>query len=89
MDGFIRELWEQGLSLPQLKHAWDLIKPMPDWKAQVNCDVLINSDGEKRAIKVAVEWFTATTPTIERVSEYENVYRVKADGYRRGPAGDH
>lgn len=38
----------------------------------------------------AVEYFTATVPAFtEVVGERGVSLRVEADGYRRGPAGDH
>lgn len=56
-----------------------------DWKAPI--DAIIRVD-DFEAINDAVEFFTATTLRVDENMGHGKV-RVKAKGYRMGPAGDH
>ena len=68
----------------QLEKAFDLVKNREHWKNPIDA----YCRGENLAvISEAISYFTATLPSI---SQQENGwYRVVAQGYRQGPAGDH
>lgn len=78
-------------------NAWfDLVKPTTHWKDPINS---ICSTEEVGPITDAIIYFTATVPTFVklgvmirdegRFKKGDQLWRVTADGYRRGPAGDH
>lgn len=62
-----------------------------DWKAPI--DATVRVDGrDMHVITKAVEFFTATIPTITVIAanrDGSSFVRVQAQGYRMGPAGDH
>jgi hypothetical protein len=85
----------------RMHKAWELVRPTEDWKAPVDAYVTSN---EVKDVYEAVIYFTATTPTVEyvgvmsssmnspkfaRFKKGDHICRVKAIGYRNGPAGDH
>lgn len=70
-----------------LRKAFDRVANSNDWRAPIDAVVVVLDDAELEDIRDAVEFFTATQATITLVDG--RTYRVQADGYRRGPAGDH
>jgi len=67
--------------------AFDLVQNRANAKGPI--DAAVHADMcefEPEVIVRAVEFFTATTPTVEEKGGY---YLVKSKGYRAGPAGDH
>lgn len=76
-----------------LKAAFDLVANKTDWKAPVDAYVEGETcDFSEDVICRAVEFFTATTATVSRgidCGAVASTYRVRAAGYRAGPAGDH
>lgn len=73
-----------GLTEAELHQAFNLVADPDDWRAPINALV---GPGELEAAITAIEFFTATIPTVEVVSVPERVYRVRSVGYRNGPAG--
>lgn len=75
---------------PDLERVFDRVRPTTHWKDPIDTIVELDAD-ELAMLPYAVEYFTATTPTITPVPNRHGwtLYLVKADGYRRGPAGDH
>lgn len=75
----------RGLTYRQLRNAWDAIKPA-DWRGPVMTDV----DFEELAVTAAaVAYFTATELKVAKLDFPNRRAYIHADGYRRGPAGDH
>lgn len=76
-----------------LKAAFDLVANKTDWKAPVDALVEGEScDFSEDVIVDAVLFFTGTTATVSRgfdCGAVASTYRVRAAGYRAGPAGDH
>lgn len=68
----------------ELKPYFDQVCDRHDWKRPIDAFCRIE-DAEK--VMRAISFFTATSAKLTRMN-YEWV-RVQADGYRRGPAGDH
>jgi len=71
-------------SQDRLDRAFEQVKSSFDWKAPI--DVWVRKR-DQEIIAAAVMYFT-TTP-IDIVEETDMYVRIKADGYRAGPAGDH
>jgi hypothetical protein len=67
----------------QLETAFAKVRDANDWRAPINAIV---SAEDLTVCFSAIEYFTATRATAERL--YGDTYRLTADGYRRGPAGD-
>ncbi len=68
--------------------AFAVVEPEGHWKDPIDATVTmaeIDAVGGTMAVRDAVVHFTATCPSFEY--GVGNV-RVKADGYRNGPAGD-
>lgn len=57
------------------------------WKDPIECEITVTDRAELDLIVDAVIYFTATIPDVEQLSETR--YRISADGYTMGPAGDH
>lgn len=75
-------------SREQLKEAFDKVCDKTDWKRPIDSvcrsqDVPIVAD--------AIQYFTATEAHFDYlgVVNGNHMLKVRADGYRRGPAGDH
>jgi len=68
----------------ELETAFKLIEPHTHWKDPI--DTMIRVEDFDRA-RAACQFYTATTLKI--VCGHGCLLRVKADGYRAGPAGDH
>lgn len=69
-----------------LATAFDLVSNKKDWKAPISYDHVKTE--LKELVAAAVEFYTATEATFEP-SGVEGYWKVKAAGYRAGPAGDH
>ncbi|HLA19792.1 MAG TPA: hypothetical protein VJ253_10770 [Dehalococcoidia bacterium] len=69
-----------------LERAFRFVQDPADWKAPIDCYVRFPSADALTLIEAAVQHFTATPAEVEPVGE--GVYRVRAAGYRAGPAGD-
>lgn len=81
-----------GFTLEQLEAAFKLVRPATHWKDPIHAEIdCLTSDGhvdvfKLAAIAAAVEHYTATPAKI-LVDDWKAT--ITADGYRRGPAGDH
>lgn len=77
-----------GFKVSELKEVFDAIRNQKDWKAEINAWCY---GEEVSAITAAIQYFTCTTPEfhlhIPPTGALRYVYH--ADGYRKGPAGDH
>lgn len=77
---------------PSLEAVFAKVRPTTHWKDPINAVVPLTSD-ELAILPYAVEFFTATVPTIRELSGRTWMalayYSVTAAGYRAGPAGDH
>lgn len=79
-----------------LAAAFDLVCNKNDWKAPIDCIVKIPEASVKETISDAIEFFTATVAKWELIGGDPHGpiatrglwWRVRAEGYRRGPAGD-
>ena len=80
----------KGFDYAELKAAFDRVSDKADWKAPINARVKINADHarEMNLIEAAIVFYTATT-TFWHWDEAGKEWIVSADGYRRGPCGDH
>lgn len=77
-----------------LHSAWCLVRPASDadWKGPI--DYVIHEDVcdfDRDVIKLAVSYFTGTEATFTAADLLgsRGTFRVRAAGYRMGPAGDH
>ncbi len=61
-----------------------MVANLYDWKAPIN-SIILKED--RILVLQAIAFYTATCPTFTVFDDKH--YRVKADGYRLGPAGDH
>ena len=76
-----------------LRSAWYLGGPVEgDWKGPINAVIHEDMcDFERDVIALAVLHFTATTAAFSKADSLDSrgTLRVRAAGYRMGPAGDH
>lgn len=75
----------------QLEEAFNKVKSPSHWKNPIN---RIIEAKDKNVVAAAIMHFTATTAYFEKLPNTNEVnkdmwLRVKAAGYRMGPAGDH
>lgn len=68
----------------QLEAGFKLVQPETHWKDRINA--VIEAKDEALVYESVIH-FTATVPSFSPVKG--NKLRVKADGYRMGPCGDH
>jgi hypothetical protein len=68
----------------QLESAFAKVRNPRDWRAPISAIVAAE---DLTVCFLAIEYFTATRATVEHL--YADKYRLTADGYRKGPAGDH
>ena len=71
--------------IDRLRSVYSAVADKEDWKAPI--DVVIPTKDLPITLE-AIEFFTATKPEVIR-SKNPGVVRVKSEGYRVGPAGDH
>lgn len=77
----------KGFSRKQLNDAFSAVEDKTDWKAPILAR--LPYDYELVTLTVAaIEFFTATKPTVSRRSN-KSGYVISSIGYRQGPAGDH
>jgi hypothetical protein len=67
-----------------LKTAFDKVADPTDWKNPFVADVILSDLGVTLA---AIEHYTACP--VYYVKQVGNVFTLRCDGYRMGPAGDH
>lgn len=76
-----------GYTKWQMECAFHDVCNPDDWKAPI--DAYLNNDPDYiDQVVAAIVFFTATEPVLDYSPEKVSV-RITADGYRRGPAGDH
>jgi len=78
-----------GYSRQQLEEAFDRVAPASSWRDRIDSVVVAATLDDRRLLDFAVRFYTATVPTFRPLNEREGIFRVTADGYRAGPAGDH
>lgn len=76
-----------GIRLVEIEAAFERVRNFADWKAPIDGVVQLADCHAERIMITAVEWFTGTECTLQRLSG--NDMRVTAAGYRAGTAGDH
>lgn len=92
--GYCEECYDER---NELKEAFDLVKNPVHWKDPI--DSVCTTD-EVKIIAEAIEYFTATKASFDylgivmareqgRFKAGDHLMKVRADGYRKGPAGDH
>ena len=76
----------------QLDHAFEAVANPSDWRAPIDItlDVMgaLEAAGGWAVVREAIQHFTATVPTIVYGLGARSA-RIRAIGYRAGPAGDH
>ncbi len=73
-----------GYTREILQDIFTAIQNPKDWKAPIIAEIAPSLEDK---VLHAITFFTATTPTF---TVLESGYlKVEADGYRKGPAGDH
>lgn len=79
-----------GYGEEALKKAFDTVCDPNDWKGPIDCFVTADNVA---VVVAAIQFYTATTPKVEAVKDNRTanstLFRVKSEGYRKGPAGDH
>jgi hypothetical protein len=78
-----------GFTRAQLKTAFDNVAEVGDWKAPIDAAVDVRY---RNVTDAAIRFYTASTPqwTNDPLPELPaGNLRVRAKGYRAGPAGDH
>jgi len=78
------ENYHRGFGETQLRNAFDKVRPAKDWKAEISA-VVNPSEWPLDLVAAAVEFYTATTITVEPITNSPRVL-VTAPGYRNGPA---
>lgn len=68
----------------QLSAAFDKVRNSIHWKDPIHKVIDFK---DKEIVSVAISYFTATEAKFVDIGYGKLI--VKADGYRRGPAGDH
>lgn len=74
-----------GYTQEQLQVAFNQVVNPDDWRAPICARVPLDKFNGP-LIKFAIEFYTATMPTFVACGDK---ILVTADGYRKGPAGDH
>lgn len=85
------------LRADKLETAFQLVQPATHWKdpidARVGTDTMSVANLRLVDIVESIEFHTATLPRVSVLGFDPKgkglIYSFKADGYRRGPAGDH
>lgn len=82
-----------GYTDKELEAAWDEVKNQKDWKEAVDKEVCDKTDEELTCIMYAVGLYTSTQAVLTELPVFGGGHsrqtRVRATGYRKGPAGDH
>ena len=75
----------KGFTVADLRRVFDAACDPHDWKAPL----AVRCSGEiVLATVAALEWFTATAPTVQ-LNPQTMEFLIESEGYRNGPAGDH
>ncbi len=77
-----------GYDEAEIRAAFERVENPNHWKDPVDCIVRDTDQDERDLIAFAISFFTSTEASWSRVGQ-TSVWRVRADGYRAGPAGDH
>ncbi len=89
-DTPLRDKLLGGYTEAELNDAFARVRPTSHWKDPIDATVtFVLPEADIPLMKFAVAFFTATEATITPVPGESLTFRVTADGYRRGPAGDH
>jgi len=75
-----------GFTVKELSDAFDAISDPDDWKGPID-RVIPKAEFEKAY--AAIEFYTATKASCSIYNEIHQLVRIRAAGYRAGPAGDH
>jgi hypothetical protein len=75
---------DHGYTQDELQAAFDKVKPDSHWKDPINATIRAS---DRDVVEAAIIHFTATEPKFTVEGAY--TLRVRAAGYRAGPAGDH
>lgn len=87
MDNYLDEVVsDYGYTRQELNDAFNMVHNPEDWKARIN-KVIPGHPVTKQKVAEAIMFYTATTATFTNLDDGRAL--VQADGYRRGPAGDH
>ena len=88
----------KNFSLKGLGEFFDLVKNKEHWKNPIQSYC---TSEEIKGVSAAIEFYTATHPSFDYLCEVEHgkengrfkvgdhIFLVRAEGYRKGPAGDH
>lgn len=80
----------RGYCLPELQDAFDKIVPLDDWRGPIDAKCW---EDDRDVIDAAIAYFTGCKAQFERLPGGQGHavlgirFRVKAEGYRMGPAG--
>lgn len=74
----------EEFSETQLRSAFDAVRDSRDWKKPI-AQVIDPTVWPVQLVRAAVEFYTATTISIEPIQNSQRVF-VTAPGYRNGPA---
>ena len=80
-----------GVKRLRLQRAFERVEPKRNWRDPIDAVVLVKGLPEIALIGCAVMFYTATKATckiLEAPAPGVYAVRVRADGYRLGPAGD-
>jgi len=69
----------------ELGEVFDLVQTSDDWKAPIDCKIMLGTENQKDLVRKAVEFFTGTRANFELIEPMLKLYRVTAVGYRNGP----
>ena len=76
----------KGYPAAILRYAFGKVANPKDWKGPI---MAVVEKAMVHVVAVAIEFFTATVPTIIPADADGTKFVVVSDGYRAGPAGDH
>jgi hypothetical protein len=79
-----RRIYPNDFSREELSAAFSKVQNPNHWKDSIYS---IIDAKDKEVVARAIPYFTATEPTFTDIGNGQLL--VRADGYRRGPAGDH
>jgi hypothetical protein len=82
----MRDEIHEGYTKEELSWAFDAVADPDDWKGAID-SVIPRAEFEKTY--AAIEFYTATKATCSVYNEIHQLVRIRAAGYRAGPAGDH
>jgi len=80
----LSELIDGQYNYDQLDEAFDKVVAGGDWRNPIDCWIPAT---EKEVTIAAILYFTATKAWVQSVKKDWSEVRLRADGYRMGPAG--